>query len=579
MLMYKSTPLSRFLERVTEYGWFFCFVLLVSLLINFRYFFLIRSYPYLGEFVFSTISSFFWATGFTLLLALIPWAWFRKLFVGMFTFISIIYFVFEHYLLSAYRTVYTDSIAVNILATNPAEAEEFTAIIPPSFLILPLLVVLVILGLCYYFRKPVQSGLAILLPRHRLFALSVVISPIALACCTSIPAQVRLYQGGVPSFAYMSTYDRIPQGTLICISQGQEVMRYLENIRSIDVGEVKQTKDLGAVNVLLVMGESLRRDYMGCYGYRPNTTPRLDSMVRVGDILMFNDVVAPAPSTVASILENLTFHRLDAKEKLETYSALIPVLSKAGYFTYWVSNQEKQGAYIQPLAGVAETADSTKYIKVRTSTDWGASYDGEIIPHTLRLGQKNGADKLFQLVHIMGSHSGFGDRYPDSFEYFKVSDLPKLTAEGLPRPTGELEDKNLREYLNSIYYNDYVITELINKHKEERSIIIYVADHGVEVHDNPDNPEHCGHPTSARGLRVPLMVYFSPQMRSEYPEIWEEVASARSNKIMTDLLAHSVCNLLGVESKYSDVKLSFFSPQYDNARRRIVSAFGTIVEF
>lgn len=576
--MAKSTPIDIFLKRVTEYGWLFGFTLLVSLVVNLRYFFFVRSFPYPGEAVFSSISSLFWATLFTVLVALLPWSWLRKAMVGIVVLISFIYFIFEHYLLSAYKTVFTDSIAVNILATNPDEAKEFTAIIPASFLLTPFLVALGLFILCYVFRGAIASSIDKLLPQKRVLRFSLVLSPIILACCTSIPAQIKLYYNGTPSFAYMTPYDRIPQGTLTCIRQGEEVMRYFDRIQSIDVGEIKQSKDLGRVNVLLIMGESLRRDYMGCYGYQPNTTPRLDSMIRIGDILMFNDVVAPAPSTVSSILENLTFHRLDAQEKQEDFSALIPVLSRAGYYTYWVSNQEKQGAYIQPLAGLAETADSTKYIKIRTSTDWGASYDGDIIPHTLELDKHSGSKSIFQLVHIMGSHSGFGDRYPKQFHHFTAKDLPKLTAEGNERPQGEVEDKNLVEYLNSIYYNDFVITELIKKHQNERTIVIYLADHGVEVHDNPENPEHCGHPTSARGLKIPLMVYFSPEMRRDFPDLWEEIATARNNKIMTDLLSHSVCNLLGVESKYSDEKLSFFSPKYDNTRRRMVSAFGTVVE-
>lgn len=571
--------LDRFVQRFREDAWLYVFTFLISLLVNVRYFFFVRQEVYPGELVYSTISTLFWSGLLTVIAALLLPRILKNIYLGLVVLVSLLLFVFEHYLLSAYKSVYTDSIAINILATNPAEAQEFTAIIPLHFLLVPFVVGVSILMLCYYMRGRLASLVGYVLPKKSLWAVALVASPIALACVSSIPAQYKMYYNNTPAFAYMTPYDRLPQGTLACIKQGREVEAYFNRIHSIDAGDIHNDNTLGRVNVVLVMGESLRRDYMGCYGYRPNTTPLLDSMIKAGDVLMFNDVVAPAPSTVASVMENLTFHRLDAPEVREDCAALLPVLHKAGYFTYWVSNQEAQGAYVQPIAALAATADSTKYIKMRTSTDWDASYDAEILPHTLMLSQRGDSTSIFQVVHLMGSHSLFGYRYPSEYDHFKASDLPPTTAEGHTRPQGEREDKNLIEYLNSIYYNDFVVAQIIKKHQRERSVVIYVADHGVEVHDNPDNPSHCGHPTSARGLKIPLLVYFSPELRRAYPELWAEIASARDNLIMTDLLSHAVCELLGVKSKYANPAYNFFSSRYDNSRERVVSAFGTTISF
>ena len=49
---------------------------------------------------------------------------------------------------------------------------------------------------------------------------------------------------------------------------------------------------------------------------------------------------------------------------------------------------------------------------------------------------------------------------------------------------------------------------------------------------------------------------------------------------MTDLLTNSISGLLGVETKYYKPKLDFFSPSYDNSRRRLVEGYdGGYVEF
>ena len=79
------------------------------------------------------------------------------------------------------------------------------------------------------------------------------------------------------------------------------------------------------------------------------------------------------------------------------------VLSKAGYYTYWLSNQESQGAGLQPLSTLARTADSTRFAKIRTGGDWDAAEDLDLL---LLLGSRAmipggyGAKALFQVIHL-----------------------------------------------------------------------------------------------------------------------------------------------------------------------------------
>ena len=76
------------------------------------------------------------------------------------------------------------------------------------------------------------------------------------------------------------------------------------------------------------------------------------------------------------------------------------------------------------------------------------------------------------------------------------------------------------------------------------------------------------------------MVYVSPVLRSQRPELYEQIVAAKDRRIMTDLLANSICGLLGVKTKYYDPRLDFFSKEYNNARRRLIQAYdGQMVEF
>ena len=81
-------------------------------------------------------------------------------------------------------------------------------------------------------------------------------------------------------------------------------------------------------------------------------------------------------------------------------------------------------------------------------------------------------------------------------------------------------------------------------------------------------------------MTIPLMVYVSPVLRQTRPELYEQIVAAKDRRIMTDLLSHSICGLLGIKTKYYDPRLDFFSKEYNNARRRLVQRYdGQMVEF
>lgn len=562
---------SRLQESLRAHLWLLVYLSILPIIVGARYF-IIRGDIFPGEAVFMPISILLWAVLPTLLIALLRssnTAWVRltgKVLSWLVIFTALGLFTFEHYLLSSYKALYTDSIAVNILATNPDEASEFISVIPPGYILQPLGVGLVLLLICALsLRKICRKGRG----KSRTLWLCYLL-PLLLA----IPAHLYFtFKAG--SYNFMSPIERLYHGTLDSKRNGEEVAKMLARLRTADVGEV-EAADLGKINVVLIMGESLRRDYMHCYGYPVSNTPYIDSMVREGSIILFSNAIAPAPSTVNAVKGNISLHSLESKGDWAEYPTLMSLLSKAGYYTYWVSNQEKQGGFVMPVAAIAETADSTKYIKVRTSSDWASAYDEEIVPHLLHL---NMVDRpLMQVVHLMGSHTAFTQRYPKTYERFSAADLPEQTPEGTPRRKGVTEDRNLAEYLNTIIYNDKVIADILAAFRGEPALVIYTADHGLEIHDDPTSPEHCGHTDQPLGLRIPLMVYATPEFKQAQPELWERIAAAKDRRIMTDIMSTSICDLLGVRSRYVLDSLSFFSPSYNEQRRHAVTFYEREIE-
>ncbi|NQT91813.1 MAG: sulfatase-like hydrolase/transferase [Lentisphaerae bacterium] len=58
------------------------------------------------------------------------------------------------------------------------------------------------------------------------------------------------------------------------------------------------------MNVLLILGDALRRDHMGCFGYSKNTTPTIDRLVSEG--VMFRNCASSSSHTVPPTLSALT---------------------------------------------------------------------------------------------------------------------------------------------------------------------------------------------------------------------------------------------------------------------------------
>ena len=78
-------------------------------------------WPYFGEVIYQTLSLATWASIPTLIIALFPYRWLRKVLQGLTIFAYSYLLLFESFLVFSYSSLYTDSIALNILATNPGE--------------------------------------------------------------------------------------------------------------------------------------------------------------------------------------------------------------------------------------------------------------------------------------------------------------------------------------------------------------------------------------------------------------------------------------------------------------------------
>ena len=97
---------------------------------------------------------------------------------------------------------------------------------------------------------------------------------------------------------------------------------------------VEESPFKSPIQVILILGESTTTHYMHGYGYPLPTTPRLDSLESLGEIVRFSDVVSPAASTILSNTRSLTYYTMEEGGKpWYEYPTLLGVMRKAGYYT------------------------------------------------------------------------------------------------------------------------------------------------------------------------------------------------------------------------------------------------------
>ena len=175
----------------------------------------------------------------------------------------------------------------------------------------------------------------------------------------------------------------------------------------------------------------------------------------------------------------------------------------------------------------------------------------------------------FYIFHLMGTHLGYDNRYPGKFAKFTPKDLENLDSK---HQTLNLDKKQIQtktNYLNAIYYNDFVVSSIIQRFADDESIIFYLSDHADEVYDDREFVGHSETICSRFMVEIPFMIYMSDSFKSKYPDIAQKVQNAQNLPFMSDDFIHSFLDLLGITTQDSLPDASIFSPTYNDKRARI----------
>lgn len=209
--------------------------------------------------------------------------------------------------------------------------------------------------------------------------------------------------------------------------------------------------------IYLIIGESAYRNHWSLYGYPVKTTPFVDSLSQVEPKqLSFYNGIAAAPFTRNVLRMALSFASPTDMEPFYTEKTLINLAKDAGYETFWISNQGNSGIQDSYLGYLAAGTDKAIFSK----GSYLANDDFTLIPMIKE--EHKPASKQFFVIHLVGSHNNYSDRY----------DLKDVQA--IPG-----ENSLLNHYDRSIHHTDRVLHAIYDiMQQDSTALFFHFSDHG-----------------------------------------------------------------------------------------------------
>ncbi len=269
------------------------------------------------------------------------------------------------------------------------------------------------------------------------------------------------------------------------------------------INQLTKPKDL---NILLITIDALRPDHLTCYGYKRNTSPRIDEIAKEG--ILFTQAISQGSRTWPFLTSLITSayqstHQVYFENQLLSYSisTLPEILKRKGYYTGFISGHGS--LWSGKESGFKRGFD--------TCEDFGANAD-KISHKAIGWIKENKDKKFFLWLHYFDPHGPYmppqpyKTRYVNDGLYKHNKHIPISPDDAVDRHSrkkaigkGEIPayvaednitdiDYYIAQYDGEINFTDEQIGILLDLVKElgliKNTLIIITADHGEYLGDH-----------------------------------------------------------------------------------------------
>jgi len=326
-----------------------------------------------------------------------------------------------------------------------------------------------------------------------------------------------------------------------------------------------------SLKIIFVIGESFNKMHSDLYGYPLHTTPNLQKQKERGNLYVFKDVITPYNYTSMTIKNMMSCNSLIDSEKWYDYPFFPILFRKAGYEVHFWDNQRDMcgGSNFQYAVNSYLYNDKLARAVYSKNNTENYMYDGELIDD-----YRHSYDKTecsFVMFHLLGQHVGYLDRFPN------ISRFVKFTTRDMHRAESYLDTAKLQviaNYDNATYYNDYVVSQIIDLFSQDNAVLVYLSDHGEEVFDYRD---YCGRSyteaVSPQFLKyqfdIPFIIWCSDKYKQKNPEIVRAIQESVEKPFMIDNVCQLFFHLGGLQTEYYHPERDLLSHDYLSRERLI----------
>lgn len=324
-------------------------------------------------------------------------------------------------------------------------------------------------------------------------------------------------------------------------------------------------------DIVLIIGESYNRHHSQLYGYEKPTTPRQLERYRSGELVRFDDVIAPWNLTSFVFKHVFSLYSVGDAGEWCDYPLFTELFRKAGYHVTFITNQflpQAQEAVYDFSGGFFLNNPTLSDAQFDTRNTTLHEYDEGVLDDYDSLCSHRDGPGL-TIIHLKGQHVTYLDRYPP--------DRKKFLGQHYRQP--ELKGRErwiLSDYDNATLYNDSIVDEILRRFEEREAIVIYMPDHGEECFDGYMHATGRLHSATIdyrlahEEFEIPFWIWCSKRYTEARPDITEQVRAARKRPFMTDRMPHLLLYLAGISCPEYRSELNPLDTAYDEKYPRII---------
>ncbi|MBQ3122322.1 MAG: phosphoethanolamine transferase [Bacteroidaceae bacterium] len=317
--------------------------------------------------------------------------------------------------------------------------------------------------------------------------------------------------------------------------------------------------------IVLIIGESYSRLHSQLYGYDKPTTPYQAQLAKENNFVVYDNFIAQWNLTYDVFKNLLSTHCASDDGEWHQYPLFTTLFKNAGYNVTFLSNQfiTSNDTYsdFQENILLNDSRMSKAQFDIRNEKRF--EYDGELLDEYGKTGSSDKRGNL-TIIHLMGQHIAFGERYPKEWEHFTASMYPHLP---------ENEGNIVAQYDNATLYNDYILSRIIEGFEEKDAIIIHMPDHGERsgIKGNGYGRDFTlSRESIEEQYEVPFWIFMTQEYAKKHPAIAQKISDSRSKPLCTDNIAHLMLSLAGIKTQYYNARYNPLSADFDSTRHRLI---------